>query len=313
MPNGEYQWLKAPGTLAMATAPEPIIRACAARKREDGERAAVMPGVELDTQEAVERAVNWLTHNAPEVVWGAGGDHGTICVANTVGDFGISLETAQILMTEHWNETKAHPPWPAEMLDQKIANAYASRQEPIGVASAAAQFEAVELENGPRLHGAPIGPLPFINITDWDTKPAPERLWAVENRIPLLQAYYFGGNGSVGKSLVELMRMTAHVLGKPWLGMPVRQGPAIYFGAEDDEDELHRRFAAILSYYGATFADVAKGGLHLLSYVGEDCFLGVPEGRDYPPHRTVDALRRSRHGHQAGGDQHRHRCRRIWR
>jgi AAA domain len=101
----------------------------------------------------------------------------------------------------------------------------------------------------------------------------------VQDRIPLKQTYLFTGNGAVGKSLVDLQRAVAHVLGKPWLGMPVRQGPAIYMGAEDDKDELHIRLAAILEYYGATFADVIAGGLHLLSYVGEDCMLGVPDKR----------------------------------
>ena len=126
-------------------------------------------------------------------------------------------------------------------------------------------------------HNTEAGPLPFINIADWDMKPAPERLWAVEGRIPLLQAYLFTGNGAVGKSLVELMRLVAHILGKPWLGMSVAQGPAIYMGCEDDADELHRRLADILSYYDATFAEAAAKGLHLLSYAGEDCLLGVPE------------------------------------
>jgi RecA-family ATPase len=127
-------------------------------------------------------------------------------------------------------------------------------------------------------HQTEAGPLPFINIADWDTKPVPERLWAVEGRIPLLQAYLFTGNGAVGKSLVELMRLVAHTLGKPWLGMSVAQGPAIYMGCEDDADELHRRLADILSYYEATFAEAAEKGLHILSYAGEDCLLGVPEG-----------------------------------
>jgi RecA-family ATPase len=118
--------------------------------------------------------------------------------------------------------------------------------------------------------------LPFINMSTWDKDPIPERQWPVQDRIPLKQTYLFTGNGAVGKSLVDLQRAVAHVLGKPWLGMPVRQGPAIYMGAEDDEDELHIRLAAILEYYGATFADVIAGGLHVLTYVGEDCMLGVP-------------------------------------
>jgi len=74
-----------------------------------------------------------------------------------------------------------------------------------------------------------------------------------------------------------LMRACAHVLGKFWLGMSVTQGPAVYMGAEDDADELHRRLDDILSYYGATFADAMAGGLHLLSYAGEECMLGVPD------------------------------------
>src|SRR5262249_32351198 len=67
--------------------------------------------------------------------------------------------------------------------------------------------------------------------------------------------------------------------GKPWLGIAVRQGPVIYLGAEDEADELHRRLGAILRYYGATFSDIV-GGLHLLSYVGEDCLLGIPDHQD---------------------------------
>ena len=123
---------------------------------------------------------------------------------------------------------------------------------------------------------APKLKLPFINMSTWDADPVPERQWAVQDRIPLKQTYLFTGNGAVGKSLVDLQRAVAHVLGKPWLGMPVRQGPAIYIGAEDDEDELHIRLAAILDHYEATFANVIAGGLNLLSYVGEDCLLGIP-------------------------------------
>jgi RecA-family ATPase len=53
----------------------------------------------------------------------------------------------------------------------------------------------------------------------------------------------------------------------------------IYLGAEDEADELHRRLEAILRHYGASFKDIV-GALHLLSYVGEDCLLGVPDHQD---------------------------------
>jgi RecA-family ATPase len=125
---------------------------------------------------------------------------------------------------------------------------------------------------------APAPPLPYLDMSSWDANPAPDREWAVENRIPMYQPHLTTGHGAIGKSLLELMRAVAHVLGKPWLGMQVRQGPVIYLGAEDDEPELQRRLEAILRYYSATFADVA-GHLHLLFYVGEDCLLGVPDSK----------------------------------
>src|SRR5262249_32509758 len=96
--------------------------------------------------------------------------------------------------------------------------------------------------------------------------------------IPMYQPHLTTGHGAIGKSVVELARAVAHVLGKAWLGMWVRQGPVIYLGADEEEDELHRRLEAILRHYGATFSDIV-GGLHLLSYVGEDCLLGIPDNK----------------------------------
>jgi RecA-family ATPase len=121
-------------------------------------------------------------------------------------------------------------------------------------------------------------PLPWINMSSWEDGPPPPREWAVEDRIPLRQPYLFTGHGAVGKSLVELQRACAHVLDRYWLGMKVRQGQVIYFGAEDDQDEIRRRLTDILAHYDAKFADVI-GKLHLLSYAGDDCLLGEPDTR----------------------------------
>jgi RecA-family ATPase len=135
----------------------------------------------------------------------------------------------------------------------------------------------IRFESGPRAQTEQ--PLPYLDMSGWDSNPAPEREWAVDNRIPMYQPHLTTGHGAIGKSLLELTRAVAHVLGKPWLGMAVRQGPVIYLGAEDEEDELHRRLEAILRHYGAKFGDIV-GGLHLLSYVGEDCLLGIPDNKD---------------------------------
>jgi AAA domain/Toprim-like len=127
----------------------------------------------------------------------------------------------------------------------------------------------------------PKGGLPFIDMSKWDSEPTPRREWGVVDTIPLRQPTLFSGEGAIGKSLLELMRSAAHVLGKSWLGKITEPGPAIYLGAEDEENELHRRLADILAYYGATFAEAIAGGLHMLSYAGRDAILGAPNNRGF--------------------------------
>src|SRR5262249_9332872 len=68
-------------------------------------------------------------------------------------------------------------------------------------------------------NGAALGPtepLPYIDMSSWDANSAPEREWAVDNRIPMYQPHLTTGHGAIGKSLLELTRAVAHVLGKPF-------------------------------------------------------------------------------------------------
>ena len=118
-------------------------------------------------------------------------------------------------------------------------------------------------------------PLPFLDMSQWDAEPAPPRLWSVRDRIPLRQPALFSGEGAIGKTLLALQLSAAHVLGRDWLGMLPELGPAIYFGAEDEADEIRRRMGDIAAHYSATFADLVDGGLHLLSFAGKDALLGV--------------------------------------
>jgi RecA-family ATPase len=52
-------------------------------------------------------------------------------------------------------------------------------------------------------------------------------------------------------------------------------GPAIYVDAEDEENVIHRRLAAVARHYGVTFADMIKGGLHIMSLLGRDAVLAT--------------------------------------
>lgn len=66
-----------------------------------------------------------------------------------------------------------------------------------------------------------------------------------------------GGDGGSGKSLLAKQLAVSTVLGKPWLGQDVRQGRAMFLSAEDDADELHRRFGGITEAEGASIAELS--------------------------------------------------------
>jgi RecA-family ATPase len=121
---------------------------------------------------------------------------------------------------------------------------------------------------------AEVVSIPLIDMSRWDHDPVPQQEWAVSDRIPLRKTTILSGPGAVGKSLSQLHLSVAHVLGREWLGVTPRQGPALFIDAEDDPPVLHRRLADILRYYGARFADVVKAGLHLVSLSGQDAVLG---------------------------------------
>jgi RecA-family ATPase len=122
-------------------------------------------------------------------------------------------------------------------------------------------------------------PLAWIDMSQWDSEPVPKRKWAIKDRVPLNQAGLFSGEGGTGKSILELTKNCAHVLGKDWLGSLPEMGPALYLGAEDDVDELHIRIAAIASHYGATFKQLIDGGLHVLCLLGQDATLCAVSGK----------------------------------
>jgi RecA-family ATPase len=119
-------------------------------------------------------------------------------------------------------------------------------------------------------------PLQWLDMSKWDNEPVPERRWAIRDRVPANQAGLFSGEGGTGKSIIELMKNVAHVTGKDWLGSIPEPGPAIYIGAEDDEDEVHIRLAAIAKHYGVTFKQLIEGGLHVLCLLGKDATLCAP-------------------------------------
>jgi RecA-family ATPase len=114
-----------------------------------------------------------------------------------------------------------------------------------------------------------------VNMANWDNEPVPNPEWTVLNRKPRRQATLFSGLGGGGKSTLELQCSAAHVLGRDWLGTMPEPGPAIFVDAEDDENVMHYRLAAITKHYGVKFADLIESGLHLFSLAGEDAVMAT--------------------------------------
>jgi RecA-family ATPase len=126
-------------------------------------------------------------------------------------------------------------------------------------------------------HNAPKPLLRWADTSRWDSEPCPPREWAVRDRIPLRQVTLLSGEGSIGKSIIELMCAVAHVTGKDWLKSLPEPGGAFYIGCEDDEAELRIRLSAIVSHYGTTFDELKASGFRFVSLAGEDAVLGAPD------------------------------------
>jgi RecA-family ATPase len=141
-------------------------------------------------------------------------------------------------------------------------------------------------------------PIRWLDMSQWDHEPIPEREWAILDRVPLCQAGLFSGEGGTGKSIIELMKNVAHVAGKDWLGSLPEQGPAFYIGAEDDEKEVHIRLAAIAAHYGVTFKELIGGGFHVLCLLGQDATLCATVGKS----GKVETTELYRQLYEAAGD-----------
>ncbi|CUH60956.1 AAA family ATPase [Thalassobacter stenotrophicus] len=113
----------------------------------------------------------------------------------------------------------------------------------------------------------------IFRACDLEGQPVPERVWHVHDLIPANTVTLLSGDGGTGKSLCALQLAVSTTLQRPWLGLAVRHGKAVYLSAEDDKAELHRRLADITRAENATLADL--GDLTLRSLAGEDALLAT--------------------------------------
>jgi RecA-family ATPase len=138
---------------------------------------------------------------------------------------------------------------------------------------------------------------PFVDTTRWRSEEPPEREWAVPDRIPLRQVALFSGEGAAGKSTILLHECAAHPLDREWLGVMPTPGPTFFIDAEDDQNEVWRRLAAIARHYGGTIAEILDRGFRVATLFGDDALLAtVSKGGTMTPTRLYHSLR------EAAGD-----------
>ncbi|MBO6539868.1 MAG: bifunctional DNA primase/polymerase [Rhizobiaceae bacterium] len=180
------------------------------------EASDATPRVALDLEQNVRRAIHYLSEQAPKAVEGEGGDGTTYRVAAKLRDFGVSKETALELLLEHWNEQKASPPWMPDDLSLKVENAFSYATGSWGGRTAAAEFEALDIDVGespirpaepePAAEAAETKQLPkephwrFETIGDLRKLPAAK--WLVKDWIPESSTGILYGKYGAGKTFV---------------------------------------------------------------------------------------------------------------
>jgi RecA-family ATPase len=126
----------------------------------------------------------------------------------------------------------------------------------------------------PPLQPEPLDAEPdwLIDPSAWEGTEVPRREWIVPLYVPHPTVTLLYGDGAVGKSLLGLQLGAARALEKEWIGLLPEPGRTIYFSAEDDADEMHRRLDDIRQFYGATWGEIGAG-LRLRDNVGADAVL----------------------------------------
>jgi len=198
--------------------------------------------VELDQPENIQRAVSWLQTHAEEAIEGDGGDQTTYNIACRVRDMGVSESMASELMLEHWNETRAFPPWTTDELTKKVANAYRYALDRPGNATPEAIFPDTSRSTSIIRCAA--------DITDKDIQP---REWLMWSRYLRRNVTVTVAPGGAGKSALNIVECLALASGETLTENEVKQQtPVWYYNTEDDFDELNRRIRAAAVYHKIT-------------------------------------------------------------
>ena len=115
--------------------------------------------------------------------------------------------------------------------------------------------------------------------SDWATLPVPKREWLVPDLIPMRKVTALYGDGGTGKTLLAMQLMVARAVGRPFLGLEVRQGRVYGLLAENDVDDTHITLDTIARHYGLSLADL-KDKMRVAPRAGYDNALMHQDAQD---------------------------------
>lgn len=249
---------------------------------------------ELDEEASVQRGVAYLERieGAPE---GARDNTGYV-VACHLKDFGLSPDTIQGLMAEHWNN-KNSPPLDAWQLEKLARNAYQNGQLAPGSRNPSAEFEPIPADDVSEALGSPQSekkPLFRPMHLDRDPRSVPRRDWLIKNL--LLHGHLTGlsAPGGVGKSSFALgLAISVAIGAREAFGFPMRgeRKPVVFVSTEEDEDELYRRIWAYCEKYEISTAEL-NGWLHVFDGSDFKALKRDPQSRQLRTTKALAELRR---------------------
>ena len=220
-------------------------------------KADKTPLCELDTKEAIERAIAFLEHQEPAVER-QGGDLWTVKTANLVMDMGLSPDMCFELMAEHWND-RCSPPWELEganSLRAKVDSAAKSRLSSLGVSSPEVEFAGVRVE-APDRQASRESRYTLLSLDDLENEPARDPV--IQGLLARGDVCCIFGEPGAGKSLLAPYLALRVARGDTAFRLKTKQGPVIYVGTEDPHGMGSRLRALRYKHGDASELYLAKG------------------------------------------------------
>ena len=220
--DGEERRYRPGAATRISKAPQSIVDAAAANGAvaPDGAPAKKSaPLVELDSEQAIARAREWLKRAEPAIAFNGGNGH-TWRVAAHVKDFGLSADVVWNLMLDEFND-RCEPPWSPEDLRTIVDNAFAHGKKAIGIASPEAEFGPVQIAEQPQGLSLPESmSIENIGTFQWSTN----QTYLVRGLLNYGMIGFLTGLPNTGKSPLAL-DLAAHIAkGGPWRGMRLKRG-----------------------------------------------------------------------------------------